>query len=572
MTRVLGLVTTWGALAAFVLAAGLAATGPARPARRAHVAGVVLGTVAVSCLVWAFATADLTLAYVAATSDRATSWPYRIAGVWGGMAGSLLLWAVVVGGWGLLRRGARGLEAAVLAMVPAAFLLVVVCWASPWTRLLAPAIDGEGLTPILRHRAMLYHPPLLYLGVTALVVPYAAVVGGASAATVRRWLLASWATLTVAMAAGAHWAYVELGWGGYWAWDPVENTALLPWLAVLAAVHLLRRGGGPAARAGLVLAAGGGFALGVLGTTLTRSGTSPSVHAFAEDPDVGRALLAVVAVVTGALAWRVWQTWRADAGAGLGAMAVRAGDEVAAMGRRRDVGLRIQPVLVGAALVVVLIGTLRPAVGSAAVAVDGSFFAAFMGPLAVAAAAVMLAAGVALPRRRGAARPSHLAHVGFLVLLVGVLGSTTGSSAAATLAAGESMRIEGWEIRNDGVSVVSVDGHDAVAADVVLLRHGRERDRLRPALVAYPEDSRLLAETGLRSSPLVDVQVALRDADDDGRALLEVHVNPLVWWVWWGALLLGAAGAWASVTGRPGAGGHRSPRPDPALSESPAPP
>ena len=537
MTRALGVAVTWAALGALGLTAVLAAAGRSRAARGFHVAGAVLAAVAVGVLGWAFATGDLSLSYVAATSDRSTTWPYRIAGLWGGMAGSLLVWSALLAGWGVVRRRAVGLERAVLALAPAAFLVVVVLWASPWDRLAAPAIDGEGLTPILRHGAMLYHPPLLYLGATALLVPYAAVVAGEAPISVRRWLLGSWAVLTGAMAAGAHWAYVELGWGGYWAWDPVENTALLPWLAALAALHLLRRGD-RAPRPATVLAAGGGFVLAVVGTTLTRSGAAPSVHAFAEDAAVGRALVTLAVVAVGALLWRVIVGAPTD---DRPATAPRSG--------WRERALSVQPVLVAVALVVVLIGTVRPVVGSAAVAVDGSFFAGIVGPVAVAAAVLAISAGVVFPRAVRRARPSHVAHIGFLVLLIGVLGSTTGGSTAATLAVGESITVDGWEVRNEGVSVTTIDDHDAVTADVTLLRGGDVRARLTPALVAYPEHGRVLAETALRSTPLTDVQVALRDADDDGRALLEVHVNPLVWWVWWGALLLTAAGLWAAVVG-----------------------
>lgn len=184
------------------------------------------------------------------------------------------------------------------------------------------------------------------------------------------------------------------------------------------------------------------------------------------------------------------------------------------------------------ALVVVLLGTVRPLVGDAAVAVDGSFFAQFVGPVAVFGAGVLVVTGA---WRRGAV----LAHIGFLVLLVGVLGSTAGASSTATVAAGESIEVGGWEVRNDGVAVVD---DRTVAATVTLLRGGDERDRLTPSLVAHPDRGGLLAETSLRSTPLGDVLVALRDADDDGRALLEVHVRPLVWWVWWGAALI-ATGA-----------------------------
>jgi cytochrome c-type biogenesis protein CcmF len=201
--------------------------------------------------------------------------------------------------------------------------------------------------------------------------------------------------------------------------------------------------------------------------------------------------------------------------------------------------------LLAGALVVVLLGTVRPLLGDAAVAVDGSFFARFVGPLALAAAGVLVVTGA---WRRGAA----VAHVGFLVLLAGVLGSSGGGSTIVTLAPGESVEVAGWEVRNDGARVVD---DRTVAAGVTLLHGGDERAHLEPSLVAHPERGGLLAETSLRSTPLTDVLVALRDAGDDGRALLEIHVRPLVWWVWWGAALV-AAGAlraayWTAASAAP---------------------
>ena len=511
MTGRLGEAATWGAVAALVATVVLALRGRPRPAALAQRVGAALALAAVACLSWALATGDFTLAYVAATTDRASSWPYRLAGLWGGMAGSLLLWSAMVAAWGLRRSPAPG-ERAALAGLAGSMLAVGAVLASPWERLASPALDGEGLTPILEHPAMLIHPPLLYAGLTGLAVPYAFTIGaaaldGAWAARVRRQLLGCVAALTAGMAIGAHWAYAEVGWGGFWAWDPVEDTALMPWLAAVAGIHLLRSG----RRMLAAVAACTALVLAVLGTVLTRSGATASVHAFAEDPAIGRALTVVVA--------------------GVAAVAVlRLRGEAAARTSLR--GSDLPAASAGIVLVVVLLGTLRPVVGDAAVAVDGSYYARLVGPVAVVAAAALVVAGW---WRRGAV----LSHVGFLVLLVGVLGSTTGASTTATVAPGEVVEVGGWDVRNDGVRVVD---DRTVAIDVTLLRDGDERAHLRPSLVAHPERGGLLAETSLRSTPLTDVLVALRDAGDDGRALLEVHVRPLVWWVWWGAALI-AAGA-----------------------------
>nr|MBA2280583.1 hypothetical protein [Acidimicrobiia bacterium] len=211
---------------------------------------------------------------------------------------------------------------------------------------------------------------------------------------------------------------------------------------------------------------------------------------------------------------------------------------------RRARAVHAQPWLVGGALLVVLLGTLRPLAGAAGVAVDGSFFARFVAPFALAAAALVVVAGAVRPSLR---RPGHLAHAGFLVLLAGVLGTTTGASASATLDPGDAVSVAGWTVRNEGVTVERVRDRDAVVAELTLLRGDDEKARLRPGRVAYPERGLLLAETALRSSPLADVQVVLHSADDTGRALVEVHVRPFLVWVWWGGLLLAASAAWAAV-------------------------
>ena len=215
---------------------------------------VVFGlvTVGVGRLAWALVGQDYSLVYVADHASRDTTWPYRLAGLWGGMAGSLLLWTWMLAGWALLAsRSVRrrlpdlaGGTQAVLAVEAAVFLGLLVTVSRPFATLAIPAVDGGGLTPILRHPAMLYHPPLLYSGYVGLAVPAAMAVAalvsrtaGDWLAVARRYMVASLVLLAVGMTAGAHWAYVELGWGGYWAWDPVENGALLPWLAGIAFLH-----------------------------------------------------------------------------------------------------------------------------------------------------------------------------------------------------------------------------------------------------------------------------------------------------------------------------------------------
>jgi len=559
MTATVGLLTTWAAIAALVAAGGLALAGRGAPALAANRLGSALALLAVATLGWALATGDFTMAYVAAVTDRATSWPYRLAGVWGGMGGSMLLWSALVAAWGW-RRSLAGPERAAGAWLAAAFLVVGVTLATPWHRLAAPALDGLGATPILRHPAMLYHPPLLYLGLTSLAMPWASTVAAgidrrgdaAWAGRMRRQLLASFGVLTLGMVAGAHWAYVELGWGGFWAWDPVENTSLLPWLAVAGALHGLaatRRHGAPGLAAPAL--AGAALALAVLGTMLTRSGAAPSVHAFGEDAEVGRALVGLTGVV---LAVSVVAVARLS-----GRRRLDSGEPVDPRAARGEgLALAVQPWLAGFAVLVVLLGTVRPLFGDDDVAVDGSYYSSLLAPVGLVAVALALRF-----------RPKVLAHVGVLVLAVGVAASTQAASATATLAPGESLRVRGWEVVNTGAAAVD---DRVVVAPVELRRDGDVVARLEPSLVAFPERGVLLAETSLRSTPLTDVQVALRNADDDGRALLEVHVRPLVWCIWWGGLLLGAAALAAQLDGRlrtsPGLAASSLP-PPPAPSGTP---
>jgi cytochrome c-type biogenesis protein CcmF len=586
----------YGALAACGLAIVLALRGSSR-VRHAIVAAAIGAALATAALAWAMVTSDFSLAYVVDHSRRDASAPFRLAGVWGGMEGSLLLWVFALSVIAALV-GRRPVVTAWLAAIAGAFLAVGVAFADPFTRLRAPAIEGAGLTPILEHPAMLYHPPLLYAGLATMSVPFALTLVAlvrheldeAWLASCRRWVVAGWTLLALGMVAGAHWAYAELGWGGFWAWDPVENTALLPFLAATAFLHAAQRQRVGTGTAALAL---GGFLLAALGTMLTRSGAAPSVHAFAEDRTIGRALavlvvaLAVVAAV--ALVRDRRQRRAADVGSGG--------------------WLTLQVALVGGVLAVVFAGTVEPLLaglrGGDEVAVAGHFFATFTAPLALAllvaigfvtaprrwlawcALLALVAVGIALAAGwrepfalaiaaastfAGAAavtafvanpwRGGHVAHLGAAVLLAGIAGSTTGHSTAQSVAPGEAVALGGYEVRNDGVEVLS-DPADAVArvgVTVTVLHGGSPVAVLHPELDVYRERGIVLPEASLRSTPFDDVQVLLRQADDDGRALLLVHVRPLVTWVWWGGLLVVAGGALSLSPSSRRPGGPRGPR------------
>ncbi|HET9580246.1 MAG TPA: heme lyase CcmF/NrfE family subunit [Usitatibacter sp.] len=285
----------------------------------------LLVLVAFGCLTHAFVTNDFSLAYTAAHSNSMLPIEYRVAAVWGGHEGSMLLWVAMLALWTLgVALFSRQLPApmvarvlAVMGMVSAGFLLFLLLVSNPFERLLPAAADGRDLNPLLQDPGMVLHPPMLYMGYVGFSVAFAfsiaALLGGnldaAWARWSRPWTAAAWSSMTLGIALGSWWAYYELGWGGWWFWDPVENASFMPWLVGTALLHSLavteKRG---AFKSWTVLLAIAAFSMSLLGTFLVRSGVLTSVHAFATDPKRGVFILAFLAVVTGGslalFAWR----------------------------------------------------------------------------------------------------------------------------------------------------------------------------------------------------------------------------------------------------------------------------
>ena len=578
--------------------ASLAAVATRRPSVAAWGrAGLVVAAVctasATLVLGRAFAVGDLSLVAVVDHSREALDAWGRIMGLWGGMAGSLLLFvtlAAVLAAIGLGRRG-HPVAVAMACGVVGALVAISRAFADPFATLRIPALDGSGLTPILEHWAMRVHPPVVYAGMTVLLVPAARTLAALAdrrldAAwwrSVHAWLVASWLLLGFGMLLGAAWAYVELGWGGYWAWDPVENAALLPWLAVTVALHA-GQGRSPRVAASVVILP---FLLALLGATLTRSGATSSVHAFAEARDIGlwsAALLAGVAAVSGAL------IARAGGGEAIPTSDASPVDPAGSMSTRERARATAQ-IVVGAVLAVVLLGTLYPLVrgwlGGDRVALQGYFFSEWVWPIVVVgllalvgrghwpspwamcvalAAALALAAlgwrdpdplllaalaaaalAVSLVALARTGRIAELAHVGLALLLVGIAGTATGSQAIAPVTVGGAIEVGGHSIVVTSIHTEPgpTDASTAVVASVVVDGHDR-----RAALVAHPDRGVLLAESTLRSTPAADVQVILRNATDDV-ALLIVNVAPLQQLVWLGALVMLVGGAGALVPSGP---------------------
>src|SRR6478672_7642860 len=312
------------ALVAGAYAAHLGRRRLARSAQNALVASFVSTAVAAGVLLSALLRNDFSFEYVARTTSVALPTPYTISAFWGGQEGSLLLWLLVLTGFGaaavsLNRKWARDLivwVVPVFAAVATFFSFLVVAVASPFVTQPAPA-DGAGMTPSLQNPYMLAHPPLLYLGYVGLSVPFAFAMGALLSGRLderwliatRRWTLFAWAALGIGQLLGSHWAYVEVGWGGYYAWDPVENAALMPWLAATAFLHsVMIQEKKNMLRVWNATLVAGAFCLSIFGTFLTRSGLINSIHSFAQSP-IGAWFLGFIGVAvtfsTVLILWRL---------------------------------------------------------------------------------------------------------------------------------------------------------------------------------------------------------------------------------------------------------------------------
>ncbi len=320
-----------------------------------------------ACLIASFVANDFSLSLVATHSNLALPLEYRVAASWGSHEGSILLWVLMMAGWtaavaafsGSLPRTLRARVLGTLQLITFGFLLFVLFTSNPFERLLPAAADGKDLNPLLQDPGMVFHPPLLYMGYVGFAVAFAFAVAGllegrfdaAWARWARPWTTVAWSFLTLGIALGSFWAYYELGWGGWWFWDPVENASFMPWLVGTALIHSLavteKRG---AFRSWTVLLAILAFSLSLLGTFLVRSGVLTSVHAFATDPARGVFILAFLAIVIGgALTLFAWRAPKIGVGQGFAAVS-------------RESMLLANNILLIVAMAAVLLGTLYPLV------------------------------------------------------------------------------------------------------------------------------------------------------------------------------------------------------------------
>ncbi|MFG3578031.1 heme lyase CcmF/NrfE family subunit [Micromonospora chersina] len=604
-----------------------------RTARRGTAATLVAAALACALLETALLRHDFSVRFVAENGGRDVPLYYTLTSLWSALDGSLLLWVLVLGGYAaLLARRAypprlHAYAMVVVSVVMMFFFALSTFAANPFRAVNPVPADGPGPNPLLQqHPAMGVHPPLLYAGYLGLVVPFAfalaAPLAGRDGARwvrlARPWTLIAWAALTGGIGMGAWWSYAVLGWGGYWAWDPVENASLLPWLTATAFLHTTLVRGRVAWHGALACAS---FLLVLLGTFLTRSGAVASVHAFTDSPLgpmlLGFVLLAVAvsAVLTGrrapepARAGRPRALSRATLVLVHGVLLVTIAAVVLIgtilplltaplTGTRSSVGpAYYQRTAVPLAVVVLLVMGVTPALRvrdrSAALrrlvvpAAAGLGTVALVGLLSRPGPAALTAFGAAGfvltglagdlahrlrrpgPHRRPARLAGLVAHAGLALVAVGVAGSSAyGRDAERTLRVGETLRVSDVAVRLIGVDRTGGSGSMAVRARLALTASGRPARTIRPGLRYQAARDAAVTVPAIGTGPLRDTYVTLLAvAEDSGTATVRLAVNPLVSLIWAGGALTAAGGLLAAaVTARPRtrtAGRTDRPRPAP---------
>ena len=622
MIAELGLAALWLAAALAALQLLLATLGLSQRrgdltagVRPIAVAQAFLCALAFVCLLLLFLRSDMSVLLVAANSHSAKPWLYKFAGTWGNHEGSMLLWVTVMGVAGaavaLLERALRhdthiatlGAQAAI-SLGFYAFLLFA---SNPFERLNPAAPDGQGLNPLLQDPGLAFHPPTLYLGYVGLSVAFSFAVGAlvtrnadaAFARAMRPWVLGAWVLLTLGIVAGSYWAYYELGWGGWWFWDPVENASLMPWLAGTALLHsvtvLATR---DALRAWTVMLAVVAFSMSMVGTFLVRSGILTSVHAFAVDPERGSFILALLALYIGGALTLF----------GLRVGTVREGKQFEAVSR--ETFLVINNLLLTVILGIVLIGTLYPLMTEAfghKVSVGPPYFDRIAGPIALllmlamaagplvrwrkdrpgpvagrllwpaivmlAAAALIaaadwgrigvlpflglvVAAGVALGsivplgKRNLRRTPPFtygmvLAHLGCAVSVAGMAAdSAFTTEKLVAMKPGETIDAAGWTVRFVRVAPVAGDNWSAMQADILASRGGTAAT-LAPQSRFFSDPPTTTTESAILTRWNGQLYVVLGERLDDGRWQMRIWWKPFVMLIWLGGIMVATGGALA---------------------------
>lgn len=600
--------------------AGLMALAPAGAMAQFGLVAMAFGA-----LMHAYIVSDFSLAAVAQNSHTAKPMLYKIAGTWGNHEGSMLLWALILALYGAAVAAFGGnlrdtLKARVIAVQGAigfGILAFILFTSNPFARLESAPFDGQSLNPLLQDPGLAFHPPLLYLGYVGLSTTFsfavAALIEGkvdaAWARWVRPWTLAAWGFLTAGITLGSWWAYYELGWGGWWFWDPVENASFMPWLAATALLHsAIVAEKRDALKAWTVFLAIVAFALSLLGTFLVRSGVLTSVHAFASDPTRGVYILLFLVVTVGAAF--VLFAWRGPTLAGTGRF-----DPVS-----REGALLINNFGLTVAAASILLGTLYPlfldVLGAGKVSVGAPYFQRVFIPMMVPMLLIMAVApmlswrsanagravaslkwagviafavgfGVWLSIDRASALASFgmalaawvfaatvyelatrsrtwrgllrqprvswgmtLAHAGIAIAVAGMTASSAWKvEDIRVMKPGETTEISGYQITFTNVVDLRGPNYTAMRGTFEVRSGGAAVTTLQPEKRIYDVGRMPTTEAAIRPTVLGDLYAVIGDPDGQGGYVVRLYFNPLVAWMWTGALIM-VLGAGLSLSDR----------------------
>ena len=615
-----GLITLWLAAALALLQFALGAIG-VRAGREEFYAAIrpvavaqgVFVALSFMLLIWLFVRSDMSVKLVAMNSASMKPMLYKVAGTWGNHEGSMLLWVTVMGlAGGFVALFERSLQVKTLVMTLAAqafislgFYAFLLVSSNPFERLIPAAPDGQGLNPLLQDPGLAFHPPTLYFGYVGLSVAFSFAVGAmitrdvgpAFARAMRPWVLGAWICLTLGITAGSYWAYYELGWGGWWFWDPVENASLMPWLAATALLHsvtvLATRDG---LRAWTLMLAVVAFSMSMIGTFLVRSGILTSVHAFAVDPERGSFILALLAIYIG------------------GAMvlfALRVG--TVQEGTRfelvsREGALVANNLLLSAILGIVFIGTLYPLFAEATtgekLSVGPPYFNLAAGPLALLLVAFMaagpllrwrrdkggvlltrmtipilvtaiallalvllntkmsilsllglaIAAGVAVAsfaplwKRNLRRTPLHtygmvIAHFGVAVALIGMASESSFTQEKLVAAKpGDIIEVNKWQIKFQAVEPLAGPNWTALEGRMTVRYDNGPLHEITPQSRMFAEAQTETNEAALLTRWNGQLYVVLGEGDDAGRWQVRIWWKPFVMLIWYGGILISLGG------------------------------
>ena len=594
--------------------------GMLRYVRPLAVAQGALAAFSFALLIWLFLRTDLSVRLVVANSHSAKPWLYKFAGAWGNHEGSMLLWVTVlaVAGAGValferkLRQDTHVATLAAQATISLGFYAFLLFASNPFTRIFPTPVDGQGLNPLLQDPGLAFHPPTLYFGYVGISVAFSFAVGAlitrdvgpAFARAMRPWVLGAWIFLTLGITAGSYWAYYELGWGGWWFWDPVENASLMPWLAATALLHsvtvLATRDG---LRAWTVMLAVVAFSMSMIGTFLVRSGILTSVHAFAVDPRRGAFILILLLLyIGGSLALF---------GARVGT--VKEGSTFDPVSRE---GMLVaNNLFLSIILGVVLVGTLYPlgveAVTGEKLSVGPPYFNKAAGPVALLLV-VAMAAGPLLRWRRDSLKllgqrfaipaliaaasllivvllmpgigmlpllgltlaPAVaiaslaplwgrnlrrtplitwgmvLAHLGIAVTMAG-MASEAAFTKETLIAArpGQQAAVGPWRIRFEGVESVAGPNWTAVEGRLIVRRGDGDELVLRPQARMFSSPPTPTSEAAILTRLDGQLYTVIGERDEQGRWQLRLWWKPAVTLIWFGGVLV-AFGGFLSLVGR----------------------